>query len=106
MDVTEAPRTVRDSSGTTESAQAPRISSSPAVVRPRDGVRGSLRDSATASVAGIREVRQAAHRAESRTAATTRSRVASAGNGLSASGSSSGRTPRSASASRKRPASR
>ncbi len=105
-DVTEAPRTVRDSSGTTDSAHAPRTSSSPVPVRVREGVRGSLRDSATASVAGIREVRQAAHRAQSRTAATTRSSVASAGNGLTVRGSSGGRTPRPASRSRKRPASR
>ena len=80
-EVAEAPTTVRDHSGAADSTHAPRISSRPAYVRPGDGDRGSLRDSATASVAGLREVRQAAHRADSRTAAATRTSVASAGNG-------------------------
>lgn len=64
MEVALAPSAVRDSSGTTERVVAATMSSRPAPVRRREGLRGSLRDSATASVAGMREVRRAAPRAE------------------------------------------
>lgn len=84
---------------------AARIINTPARVRALDGSRGSLRDSATASVAGIREVRQAAPRAESCRASATRSTVAAPGNGLKVRGSSDGMTPRSTSRERNCPAS-
>ena len=106
MEVAVAPRTVRLSSGTTDSVVAATISSSPKRARVFDGVRGSLRDSATASVAGMREVRHAALRADTCTARPRSRTVASAGSGLNVSGRASGITPRSTSIRRNWPASR
>ncbi len=77
----------------TETPVATTISAAPARVRRAEGVRGSLRDSATASVAGIREVRHAAHTAAAATTPVSSSRAATAGSGPTVSGSPGGSMP-------------
>ncbi len=104
--VVAAPASDRTSRGPTDRTLAAAISSSPANDRPAEGVRGSLRDSATASVAGIRDVRSAAHHADTSTTTARRSTAASAGRGLKVSGSEDGSMPADTSSRRKRSASR
>jgi hypothetical protein len=72
---------VRPSRGVTASTRDPTTSRTPARARALDGVRGSLRDSATASVAGSREVREDALRAATCTTPTSSATVATAGSG-------------------------
>ncbi len=83
-----------------------RISSRPALVRITDGWRGSLWDSATASVGGIRDTLNAAAHADTRTTARVSRSAATAGSGLQMRGSSSGNTPSETRAARSRPARR
>jgi hypothetical protein len=64
-----------------------------------------MRDSTTASVAGIREVRQAAHQADTSTTTTSSSAAATAGSGLTLRGRDGGSIPLDTSSRRNRSAS-